>query len=410
MGNCWCKKDNKSNNKKKKDTLENNKKQIQKDINKKQNLNNIIENQSNSKIIRKIGQIKGESIKISSNDKCLIIILDYSSSIHIQNCENCSFLLSPCSTSIQIRNCNNINVISASAQLRLTNINKGNFFIFTTSPMAIESCNNICLGNFFVQYTELPEMFHKSKLNIWDNKWSQYNEFGKNENIFYDNYNDENKNIVIDEFSDVFDECYINYDLYQFLPFTYGKSINLSDNLYKNILVVFRGEDFCEQELLKQITPIELEEKNIKFISSLVVQENKNNYDKIVEKIKNSSKNEELIDFFKNTNSNVAILSKNSGGLNITKCTQRGKGSFVGKLNEMDLTGTLGGDSNRRFLLRGDILLLWFISDNMDIDEFKQYMQFLYEPGLFGWITNEDIECEENNFQEYLSNLFFSQN
>ena len=35
----------------------------------------------------------------------------------------------------------------------------------------------------------------------------------------------------------------------------------------------------------------------------------------------------------------------------------------------MDLTGTLGGgDSNRKFLMRGDILLLWFISDSFELD------------------------------------------
>ena len=410
MGVCWCNKEDNNNIKRKNDKLENNGKiNVNNKFEKINNINNIIENHSDSKIIKKIGEIKGESIKISSNKNCLIIILDYSSSIQIQNCENCSFLLSPCATSIQIRDCTNINVISASAQLRITNINKGNFFLFTSSPLAIESCNNICLGNFFVQYIELTEMFHKSKLNIWNNKWSQYNEFGKNENIFYDN--DENKNAVIGSFSNVFDECYINYDQYQFLPFTYGKSINLIDNLYKNILIIFKAEDFCEEELLKQITPDELEEKKVKFISSLAIQENKNIYEKIVEKIKKNTKNNELIDYFKNTNSNYAILSKNSAGLNVTKCTQRGKGSFTGKLNEMDLTGTLGGDSNRKFLFRGDILLLWFISENIEyLDEFKVYIQFLYEPGLFGWITNNDIDSEETIFQEYLFNLFFAQN
>ena len=274
--------------------------------------------------------------------------------------------------------------------------------MFTSSPITIECCKNICLGNFFVQYTELPELFYKSNLNIWNNRWSEYKEYGKNENIFYDI--DENKNAVIEIFSDIFNECFINYDLYQFIPYTYGKSFNLSDNLYKNILIVLKSEDLCEEELLKQLNPDELEERKIKFLSCLVEQENNGNFNKIVEKIKKNSKNEQLIDFLNNKNSDY-ILSKNSGALNLTKCTQRGK--ISSKLNEMDLTGTLGGDSNRKFLKKRDILLLWFISDSMDIEDFKDYTQFLYDQGGFGWITNDDVDSEENDFQEYLYNIFF---
>ena len=407
MGICCICDNTEKTNKLKKNKIKINNEKTQNMKNNLQNLNNlnenhIIENKSNLTIIKKIGQIKGQSIKISSNKNCHILILDYSSSIQIQNCENCSFLLSPCSSSIFIRNCKKINVISAAAQIRLTNITDGNFFSYTCFSLAIESCKNICLGNFFVQYTELPELFHKSNLNIWNNKWSQYDEFGKNENIFYDN--DENKNIVIEDFLDVFNECYINYDLYQFLPFTYGKSIILNNNLYKSVLIAFRAEDLCEEDLLKQLVPEELEERKIKFVSSLVMQENANNFIKIIEKIKKNTKNEELINFL--NNKNYSFVSKNSGALNITKCTQRGKGSFVGKLNEMDLTGTLGGDSNRKFLMKGDILLLWFISENSDLEDFKNYTQFLYEQGTFGWITNEDVDSEENEFQEYLYNFF----
>ena len=399
MGICVCNK--KYKNKKKKNSINNNDK-----INKK---NILIENQTDMTIIKQKGEIKGTSIKISSNTNCIILILDYSSSIQIQNCENCSFLLSPCSSSIQIRNCQKINVISAASQIHLKNIRNGNFFSYTNTPLAIESSKNICLGIFFVQYTELPELFYKSDLNIWNNRWSQYNEFGKNQNIFYDN--DEAKNNIIEELFDIFNEHYINYDLYQFLPFTYGKSINLYDMIYKNILIVFRAEDLCEEELLKQLTPEELEERKIIFLSSLVLHENINNYDKIVEKIKKNTKNEELLDFLNNNSNNYkyTTLSKNSDVLNLTKGTQRGK--LSSKLNEMDLTGTLGyGDTNRKSLLRGDILLLWFISDCFEIDEFQNYIQSLYEKGAYGWITNDDIGSEESDFQELLCSIFFKEN
>ena len=405
MGVCWCEKENNNNNKlkrKKSSTHKENLKHKKKSKNKFLNENCLIENHTNSTIIKNIGQIKGESIDISSNKNCIILILDHSSSINIQNCENCFFLLSPCSSSIQIYNCKKIDVISASSHVKLVNITNGNFFLYTCSPTDIESCKNICLGNFFIQYTELPEMFHKSNLNIWDNKWSQYKEYGKNENIFYDN--EDNKNRIIEKFSELFNECYLNYDQYQFLPFTYGKSINLSDNLYKNVVIIFRSQDLCEEELLKQITPDELELRKVKFISSLVAQENKSIFVEINEKIKKYSKNGDLIDFLNSNNINYGILSKNSGTFNLTKCSQKGKGSS--KLNEMDLTGTLRCESSRKFLLKGDLLFLWFIIDLLNLNAFKLYIQFLYEKETFGWIINEDLNYDEHDFQEYLFNLF----
>ena len=404
MGVCWCEKEDndKKLKRKKTSTHKENSKQKKKSKIKLMNENCLIENHTNSTIIKNIGQIKGESIEISSNKNCMILILDHSSSISIQNCENCFFLFSACSSSIQIINCKKIDVISASSHVKLVNVTNGNFYLYTCSPTDIESCKNICLGNFFIQYTELPEMFHKSNLNIWNNKWSQYNEYGKNENIFYDN--EDNKNRIIENYTEAFNECYINYDQYQFLPFTYGKSLNLSDNLYKNVLIIFRAQDLCEEEFLKQITPDELELRKVKFISSLVVQENKSIFVEINEKIKKCSKNGELIDFFNSNNYNYGILSKNSGTLNLTKCSQKGKGSS--KLNELDLTGTLRWESSRKFLLKGDFLFLWFISDLLDLTVFKLYIQFLYEKGSFGWIINEDLNYNEHNFQEYLFNLF----
>lgn len=405
MGVCWCEKENNNNNKlkrKKSSIHKENLNHKKKSKIKLMNENCLIENHTNSTIIKNIGQIKGESIDISSNKNCTILILDHSSSINIQNCENCFFLLSPCSSSILIINCKKINVISASLHVKLENIINGNFYLYTCTPTDIVSCKNICLGNFFIQYSELPEMFRKSNLNIWDNKWSQYKEYGKNENIFYDN--EDNKNRIIENFDEIFNECYINYDQYQFLPFTYGQSINLSHNLYQNVVIIFRAQDLCEEELLKQITPDELYQRKVKFISSLVVQENKSTFVEINEKIKKYSKNGDLIDFLNSNNSNYGILSKNSGTLNLTKCSQKGKGSS--KLNELDLTGTLGWESSRKFLLKGDMLFLWFISDLLDLNIFKLYIQFLYEKGAYGWIINEDLNYNEHDFQEYLFNLF----
>ena len=138
-------------------------------------------------IIKLIGEIKGKSIKINSNIDCIILIMDYSQSIKVENCKNCSLLLAPCSSTIIINNCENLNIISASLNLKIANVKKGCFFIFTNNPPIIENSEDIFLGNFFFQYPELPEMFLNSKLNIWNNKWSCYKEEGKIKNIQFSN-------------------------------------------------------------------------------------------------------------------------------------------------------------------------------------------------------------------------------
>ena len=107
MGICWCDKEDNNNKLKRKKSSKHkeNPKYKKKSKIKFMNENCLIENHTNSTIIKNIGQIKGESIDISSNKNCVILILDHSSSINIQNCENCFFLLSACSSSIQIYNC-----------------------------------------------------------------------------------------------------------------------------------------------------------------------------------------------------------------------------------------------------------------------------------------------------------------
>ena len=238
--------------------------------------NKIIDISLNSKktIIKLIGEIKGKPIKIKNNIYCIILIMENSPSITLENCKNCSILLAPCSSSIYVENCENLNLISASLNIKIMNVKKGNLFIFTNNPAIIKNSEDIYLGNFFFQYTELPEMFINSKLNIWNNKWSLYKDEGRNKNIKYSNNAIKQK--VVDKFNIVLNKCYINIDQYQFLPFTYGKKLlnenNIGNNNYINFMIIIKEEDIQENEILKSILPEELENYKINLISTLVLE------------------------------------------------------------------------------------------------------------------------------------------
>ena len=174
-------------------------------------LNCIIENHQNTTILKAINQINGEEIRISNNKSCIIIIMDASSSVTIKDCKKCSIFIGPCSSSITIRNCENINLISISKQLKVINIKESNLFIFSMNSPIIESCHDIKFGMFCVQFVELSEMLKNSKINIWENHWSQFQIMGNEENISFADNN--TKKDVIDMFSAGFNNnCYVNFD------------------------------------------------------------------------------------------------------------------------------------------------------------------------------------------------------
>ena len=82
---------------------------------------------SNQVIIKFIGEIQGKSIKLKSNINCIILIMENSESVSVENCKNCSILLAPCANTILVNNCENLNLISASLNLKIINVKKGNF-------------------------------------------------------------------------------------------------------------------------------------------------------------------------------------------------------------------------------------------------------------------------------------------
>ena len=358
---------------------------------------------SKKTIIKLIGEIKGKSIKIKNNIDCIILIMENSQSITLENCKNCSILLAPCSSSILVDNCENLNLISASLNIKITNVKKGNLFIFTNNPAIIKNSEDIYLGNFFFQYTELPEMFINSKLNIWNNKWSFYEEEGRNKNIKYSN--DFIKQRVIDKFSIVLNKCFINIDQYQFLPFTYGKYLINNENIennnynYINFIIIIREEDFQETEILKLILPEELEKNQIKLISTLVLNENN---DKIKDLIKNLELNKEtgdLINYILRKNNKVGLFEsfrstelKNSENKNI--------------LNDIDLSSNGNINNNYKFLNKGDLLFLWFFNGSNDFKEIYSYFNNFFEQINIDIIKKETFGWDEVELKKYLEYFF----
>ena len=365
--------------------------------------NKIIDISLNSKktIIKLIGEIKGKPIKIKNNIDCIILIMENSPSITLENCKNCSILLAPCSSSIYVENCENLNLISASLNIKILNVKKGNLFIFTNNPAIIKNSEDIYLGNFFFQYTELPEMFINSKLNIWNNKWSLYKDEGRNKNIKYSNNAIKQK--VVDKFNIVLNKCYINIDQYQFLPFTYGKKLlnenNIGNNNYINFMIIIREEDIQENEILKFILPEELENYKINLISTLVLEENNEKIKDLINQLELNKENGDLINYILRKNDKEKLLeSFQSSGLKNSenKCG----------INEIDLSNNENMNNNYKFLNKGDLLFLWFFNGSNDFKEIYSYFNNFFEQINIDIIKKETFGWDEVELKKYLEYFF----
>ena len=365
--------------------------------------NKIIDISLNSKktIIKLIGEIKGKPIKIKNNIDCIILIMENSPSITLENCKNCSILLAPCSSSIYVENCENLNLISASLNIKILNVKKGNLFIFTNNPAIIKNSEDIYLGNFFFQYTELPEMFINSKLNIWNNKWSLYKDEGRNKNIKYSNNAIKQK--VVDKFNIVLNKCYINIDQYQFLPFTYGKKLlnenNIGNNNYINFMIIIKEEDIQENEILKSILPEELENYKINLISTLVLEENNEKIKDLINQLELNKENGDLINYILRKNDKEKLLeSFQSSGLKNSenKCG----------INEIDLSNNENMNNNYKFLNKGDLLFLWFFNGSNDFKEIYSYFNNFFEQINIDIIKKETFGWDEVELKKYLEYFF----
>jgi hypothetical protein len=87
-----------------------------------------------------------------------------------------------------IRESNNLRIISASNQFRCTDVVNCKAAVYSNNEPKFERVKNVNIGCFFFMYTELPDLFHKADLSVWDNVWSEIVDFtpaylGGNNNV-----------------------------------------------------------------------------------------------------------------------------------------------------------------------------------------------------------------------------------
>jgi hypothetical protein len=237
----------KKNNTKKEEIYQN--KSSQDDVKKPLNPHSIIKNIKSQTIIKAINDLNGDALQLENCVDSTIIIMDMSAQVIIEKCTNCRIFIAPCKGSIFLRNSKEIYMISASHQFRCRDIQNCVISIYSSSPPAIEKCENLKLGCFCFRYTELPLLFSKAELCIWKNMWSEYVLFPNSQpNGIVEYFEVISDKDFINKFTQCMKDHEISIDHYEPVPFTHGLSLPFTPE-YKNVLI-FLKESHVETEKL----------------------------------------------------------------------------------------------------------------------------------------------------------------
>ena len=300
------------------------------EIKKNDNPHSIIKGKKDEFVNIHINEIQGDMVRIEGNTNCEILIMDRSGAAEIQQCKKCSIFIGPCSTSVNVRDCSDITVISASNQLRITNVKNGNFICYTNTPPGIDLCENIQLSCLCIDYLEMLRLFSETNLNIWGNCWSEYIIFtqkGNSVKLSADVMP------MLEKFPKAKDEM-INMNSYKTVPFTYGKSYNFVN--HKHLILILRDNpdtktviDFLEKD--------ELKAANTFLIKTLSLEKNNSIVTELLKMLaKDDPEKYETLSSIASINNKEGIASQGGGALQKAPTN-----SFK----------------------RGDLILLWFTNE-----------------------------------------------
>ena len=138
----------------------------------------IISKRSNETIIRRPGQIAGQSFMIEECSNCHIYLLDHSAAVNIDLCTNCTVVVGPCESSVFIRDCTDSSFIIACQQLRMRDSHNLTLLLsVAASQPTIESSDALRLSAFHYSYPELAAHFKAAGLSPFNAHWDNVHDF-----------------------------------------------------------------------------------------------------------------------------------------------------------------------------------------------------------------------------------------
>jgi len=313
---------------------------------KKKNPHSIISGLKGQVVIKYINDINGDAVRIDNCTDSTIIIMDFSAQVMVHQCSNCNFFFAPCKGSILIRKSENLNLISASGQLRCTEVTNCKASVYVNSQPALENVKQFSLSCFFFMYTLLPDMFNQAELIVWDNSWSEYINFtpGKNqdEEISYFNARDETDFIA--NFSEALKDAEIQVEQYYPVPFTNGLS-NIIHSSYQHLFIIFRESSVDLSKIYDILNEDFLNQVQTSLIRTSSFNKNEETFNIILNLLKTN--NSEKTEFFNQSNFTSSFNKKST--VNLVKYNAQ--------------------TNNNNFVL------LWFVNS---YDEFNEFLNEIF--------------------------------
>lgn len=138
----------------------------------------MIKNKEGEVIVRKPGEVQGQSFTIDNLKDCTVALFDNSAQVQIDDCIGCKFFIGPCEGSVFVRNSMDCNIIVSCNQFRTRECTKCNVLLHCAQGQPIiEKSSEICFGPFEGGYVELRAQLEAADMNAWNTEWMNVHDF-----------------------------------------------------------------------------------------------------------------------------------------------------------------------------------------------------------------------------------------
>ncbi|GMI44319.1 hypothetical protein TrCOL_g11365 [Triparma columacea] len=121
--------------------------------------------------------MKGQQFLMEESSSCSVYLLDLVASLTVDYCTSCTLVTGPIESSAFIRNCKDCTFVIAAGQFRTRECIDCRFFLYSSTEPIIETSRNLTIGCYEYHYFNMAKHFEKSKLSVWNNKWSEVYDF-----------------------------------------------------------------------------------------------------------------------------------------------------------------------------------------------------------------------------------------
>lgn len=122
-------------------------------------------------LVKRPGDIDGQMFDIGDCENSTLVIMDNCEQVQIDQVKNCRIFIGACASSIFIRNCENCVFYTSCRQLRLREVVKSTFYIYSMSEVHIEYSNDLQFAPFNGGYPEHAKHLRAANLDPAHNLW-----------------------------------------------------------------------------------------------------------------------------------------------------------------------------------------------------------------------------------------------